>query len=59
MPIPELNINNGGNTKVMEIVEHASSGDETFDDIMADWNSKWADAQKTEGVDAQTHDQVQ
>lgn len=55
----ELNINNGGNTKVMEIVEHASSGDETFDDIMADWNSKWADAQKTEGVDAQTHDQVQ
>ena len=41
----ELNINNGGNTKVQEIIEHGFNHDKDFDDIMADWNSAWSDAQ--------------
>ena len=41
----ELNINNGGNTKVQEIIEHGFNHDTDFDDIMADWNSAWSDAQ--------------
>ena len=43
----ELNINNGGNTKVQEIIEHAFNHDKSFDDIMADWNKAWSDAQET------------
>lgn len=31
---------------VIRIVDAAMSGDETFDDIMADWNEKWAAAQE-------------
>ena len=42
----ELNLNNGGNTKIQEIVEHAFNGDKEFDDIMADWNEAWSDAQE-------------
>ncbi len=41
----ELAINAGGNTKIQEIVEHAFNGDKEFDDIMADWNEAWSDAQ--------------
>ena len=41
----ELNFNAGGNTKVQEIIEHAFNHDKTFDDIMADWNAAWSDAQ--------------
>ncbi|MCI2049350.1 MAG: ABC transporter substrate-binding protein [Lachnospiraceae bacterium] len=48
----ELNVNNGGNDKIQKIVEHAANGDESFDDIMAEWNTKWDDAQSTEGVTA-------
>ena len=47
----ELNINNGGNTKIQEIVEHAFNGDKEFDDIMADWNTAWTDAQTALGVE--------
>ncbi|BCN32112.1 ABC transporter substrate-binding protein [Anaeromicropila herbilytica] len=47
----ELMINAGGNTKVAEIIEHAANKDESFDDIMADWNQKWSDAQDSVGVD--------
>ncbi len=46
----ELAINAGGNTKIQEIVEHAFNGDKEFDDIMADWNEAWTDAQKALGV---------
>jgi len=46
----ELNINNSGNDKIMKIVEHASNGDESFDDIMKDWNAAWTKAQQKENV---------
>ena len=39
----ELNINNGGNDKIQAIIEHAANGDESFDDIMNEWNQKWTD----------------
>ena len=47
----ELAINAGGNTKVQEIVEHAFNGDKSFDEIMADWNQAWSDAQETLSVE--------
>lgn len=47
----ELNINQGGNSKIMEIVEHAANNDESFDDIMKEWNQKWSDAQTSVGVE--------
>ena len=47
----ELALNAGGNTKVQAIVEHAFNGDESFDDIMAEWNEAWSDAQESLGVE--------
>ena len=47
----ELMINQGGNTKLMEIVEHAANGDMTFDEIMAEWNAAWTAAQESVGVE--------
>ncbi len=47
----ELNINNGGNSKVQKIIEHASIGDMTFDEIMEEWNEAWSDAQEMNGVE--------
>ena len=47
----ELNINNGGNTKIQEIIEHAYNQDKSFDEIMADWNEAWTDAQELNGVE--------
>ena len=47
----ELNFNNGGNTKVQEIIEHGFNKDKTFDEIMADWNAAWSDAQAALGVE--------
>ena len=47
----ELAINAGGNTKVQAIVEHAFNGDESFEDIMAEWNEAWSDAQESLGVE--------
>ena len=47
----ELALNAGGNTKVQEIVEHAFNGDMTFDEIMAEWNEAWSDAQESLGVE--------
>ena len=41
----ELNFNAGGNTKVQEIVEHGFNHDKSFEDIMAEWNAAWSDAQ--------------
>ena len=49
----ELMINQGGNTKLMEIVEHGFNDDMSFDDIMADWNQRWTDAQAAAGVEVQ------
>lgn len=39
----ELSLN-ADQTHVMRIVEAAINGDETLDDIVADWNAKWNDA---------------
>lgn len=47
----ELNFNNGGDSKVQAIVEHAFNGDMSFDDIMAEWTQKWNDAQSSLGFD--------
>lgn len=47
----ELALNAGGNTKVQAIVEHAFNGDESFDDIMNEWNEAWSEAQKSLGVE--------
>ncbi len=49
----ELNFNNGGDRKIQEIIEHASIGDKTFDEIMNEWNEKWTDAQEVCGVEIQ------
>ncbi|MDO5292875.1 MAG: ABC transporter substrate-binding protein [bacterium] len=47
----ELMVNNGGNDKVLSIVEHASNKDQSFDDIMNDWNKKWSEAQKQNDIE--------
>ena len=47
----ELNINNGGNLKVQQIIEHAANKDMSFDDIMASWNKAWSEAQKRNNVE--------
>ena len=43
----ELNINAGGNTKVQQIVEAGFNHTKEFDDIMAEWNEAWSEAQET------------
>ena len=47
----ELNFNAGGNTKVQEIIEHGFNHDKDFDDIMADWNAAWSEAQAALNVE--------
>lgn len=47
----ELNINSGGDSKIQAIVEHAANGDKTFDDLMAEWNQAWSDAQASVSVE--------
>ena len=47
----ELNFNAGGNTKVQEIIEHGFNHDKSFDDIMADWNEAWSEAQAALNVE--------
>ena len=47
----ELNFNAGGNTKVQEIIEHGFNHDKEFDDIMADWNAAWSEAQAALNVE--------
>lgn len=46
----DLNFNQGGDQKLMSIIEHASMGDESFDDIMKEWNTAWTKAQTDNGV---------
>lgn len=48
-----LNINAGGKEKVQQIIEHAANGDMTYDEIMADWNEKWSQAQEDNGVETE------
>lgn len=47
----ELMVNQGGNSKVMDIVVNAESGAKTFDEIMDEWNAAWTDAQESNGVE--------
>lgn len=47
----DLNLNNGGNLKIQQIVEHAFNGDMEFDEIMESWNEAWAEAQEDLGVE--------
>ena len=47
----ELGINARGNEKVQGIVEAAATGSESFDDLMAEWNQKWSDAQEMDGAE--------
>lgn len=47
----DLMINAGGKDKVQKIIEHAANGDESFDDIMAEWNAAWTQAQEDNGVE--------
>ena len=44
-------VNAGGNTKVQTIVEHASNKDESFDDIMAEWNEAWKNALESNDIE--------
>ncbi len=45
----ELNINNGGNLKVQQIIEHAANGTKSFKEIIDEWNAAWTAAQESEG----------
>ncbi len=46
-----LMVNAGGKEKVQKIIEHASNGDESFDEIMDEWNAAWSQAQEDNGVE--------
>ena len=41
----DLNFNNGGDSKVQDIVVNAFNHTKTFDEIMKEWTQKWNDAQ--------------
>jgi len=47
----ELMINAGGDKKIQAIIEHAANKDMSFDDIMAEWNTAWSDAQSSLGIE--------
>lgn len=47
----ELRFNSGGDAKVQEIIEHGFNGTMTFDEIMANWNQRWSDAQDYLGIE--------
>ncbi len=47
----ELNVGNGGDLKIQELIEHADMGDMTFDEIMDEWNEAWTNAQELNGVE--------
>jgi ABC-type glycerol-3-phosphate transport system substrate-binding protein len=48
-----LLINRAGDAKIQKIIESAFNQTATFDEIMADWNSSWAEAQDTLSITAQ------
>ena len=39
-----------GKEKIQAIIEHAAKKDESFDDIMKEWNEKWTKAQESNNV---------
>ena len=43
----ELSFNAGGDAKIQAIIEAASTGSKSFDDIMAEWTKSWNDAQES------------
>ena len=47
----ELAFRAGGDSRVQKIIEHAANGDKSFEDIMAEWNQAWTDAQAALGVE--------
>ena len=48
----EVNINQDGDgVRLQRVIEAAASGSEKYDDIVAEWNQKWSDAQDSEGVE--------
>ncbi len=47
----DLMITSGGQTKVQEIIENASTGAMTYDEIMTEWNANWTSAQEANGVE--------
>ena len=42
---------NSDNTHVQDILEHALTGDMTMEDIVAEWNEAWSNAQEEYGVE--------
>jgi len=47
----ELNYRAGGDRRIQLVIEHASKGDMTFDEIVDEWNQAWTDAQDALGVE--------
>ena len=47
-----LLINQGGERKIRQLIEHASAGDASFDQLMDIWNERWDWAQKKNGIAA-------
>ncbi len=48
----EVNINQDSDgVRLQRIIEAAATGSESYDDIVADWNQKWGEAQEAEGVE--------
>lgn len=49
----EVNINQDGDgVRLLRVVEAAVNGNETYDDIVAEWNQAWNDAMDAEGIEA-------
>ena len=44
-------INAGGKEKVQQLIEHAANCDMTYDEVVAEWNADWSDAQEANGVE--------
>lgn len=49
----ELMVGDSGNEKIQSLIEHAANKDQTFDEIMDEWNQKWSGAQEANSVEAQ------
>ncbi|MCI7108544.1 MAG: extracellular solute-binding protein [Agathobacter sp.] len=48
----EVNINQDGDgVRLQAVVEAAATGTKSYDDIVAEWNQAWSDAQEAEGVE--------
>lgn len=47
-----LLINQSGDWKIRQLIEHAATGDASFDQLMDIWNERWGWAQKKNGISA-------